>query len=179
MNPAASMPPKASVAKPEPSGARLLAAVGAADALRVVPLHHPVLDALGHDSRSAYGELFLLPLVGPTTLWAHRRLCLHLARRPDGFEVPLAVLAGELGVGTGRGRNSPVVKAIGRLVDWDLAEFTAGTLAVRPVIPPLTAGQVRRLPEHLRALHRRQAAIRPALAHGHRRVSGAGIEIVS
>lgn len=179
MNLVASTSSEAPVGEPEQTGARLLAAVSAADPLRVVPLRHPVLDVLGHNPRSAYGELFLLPLVGPTTLWAHRRLCLHLARRPEGFEVPLAILARELGLGAATGRNAPVVKAMGRLVDWDLAEFTDGTLTVRPVVPPLTAGQVRKLPEHLRALHRTQAVTRPSPDRGHGRERRTGIEIAS
>lgn len=42
--------------------------------LMVVPWHDPVVDTVGHDVRSLYVELFWLNVLGPSSLWALRRL---------------------------------------------------------------------------------------------------------
>lgn len=44
------------------------------DPLRLVPLNDPVIDTVGHQPRSTYAETYWLPVIGPSALWALRRL---------------------------------------------------------------------------------------------------------
>ena len=56
-----------------------------------------VIDAVGHDPRSTYVEMFWLSILGPSTTWLLRRLVTGLDRHPDGYELPLAQTASALG----------------------------------------------------------------------------------
>lgn len=42
--------------------------------IEVISVRHPILEAIGHHPTSDYAEQFWLPVVGPSALWAHRRL---------------------------------------------------------------------------------------------------------
>lgn len=120
----------------------------------IVPIWHPVIETLGHRPASEYGEQFWLPTLGPTSLWIYRRLATRFADSPGGFEQDLSALGREIGVGAGTGRNSPVVRAVSRLVDFHLAQIIDDRLGVSTHLPPLTRRQVARLPEHLATRHR-------------------------
>ena len=51
--------------------------------LIVIPWDDPVVDAVGHEVRSAYSEFFWLNVLGPTALWALRRLVHGFDRYPS------------------------------------------------------------------------------------------------
>ncbi len=115
-----------------------------------------VVDALGHDPRSAYVETFWLPILGPSTTWFLRKVATELERRPEGFDLALDQAALALGLGGRGGRNSPFVRTIARSCQFELAQRCGETgLAVRRKLPPLTRPQVQRLPEAIRAEHER------------------------
>jgi hypothetical protein len=120
----------------------------------VVHLQDPVIEALGFDTRSGYAEAYWLGILGPSALWAQRRLPDGLARHPDGLVVELRPLARELGLGEGIGRQAPVVRAVARLVAFRMAEVRGDALAVRRSVPPPAGGHIARLPHHLAARHR-------------------------
>jgi len=122
-------------------------------AIRVVPLRDP-LDVLGHDPRSWYAETFWLPTLGPTALLLMRHLADRFDRSPGGVTLPLADTAAALGLGARAGSDSPLVRTLKRLRQFDLAQDPDGeTLAVRRVLPPVHRRHVRRLPAHLQATH--------------------------
>ncbi|HET7487715.1 MAG TPA: hypothetical protein VFJ85_07275 [Acidimicrobiales bacterium] len=126
----------------------------AAQTLAIRPWPDPVIDSLGHDPRSHYVETFWLGILGPSTTWLLRRLVVGLEAEPSGFDLPLADTARCLGLGDKGGRNSPFVRALTRLVQFDLAQPHGDTvLAVRRKVPPLTRRQVQRLPGSLQARH--------------------------
>jgi hypothetical protein len=98
---------------------------------------------------SGYAETFWLPIIGPTALWCARRLATRLQTAQLG--VDLELLAVELGVGRGVGRNSPICRTLNRLVAFDMARFDPdrAVYAVRLHWPILSERHARRLPPHL------------------------------
>src|SRR3954463_16183489 len=74
--------------------------------LMVVPWLDPVVDSVGYDVRSQYVELFWLNVLGPTATWVVRRLVGGFDRSPLGYEIDLAEMAGELGLGFGVGTSN-------------------------------------------------------------------------
>ncbi len=141
--------------------------------LPVRPWPDGVIDALGHDPRSAYVERFWLGILGPSTTWLLRRLAAGLEASPSGFELPLAETARTLGLGDKGGRNSPFMRSLTRLVQFDLPQPQGDpVLAVRRKVPPLSRRQVVRLPDSLQAEHRAlvEANLRtPQVEHMRRR----------
>ena len=122
--------------------------------LTIRPWPDDVIDSLGHDPRSHYVETYWLGILGPSTTWLLRRLVFGLEASPSGFELPLADTARCLGLGDKGGRNSPFLRALTRLVQFDLAQPHGDTvLAVRRKVPPLNRRQVQRLPAVLQAEH--------------------------
>jgi hypothetical protein len=124
------------------------------DPLNVVRLEDPVVEAAGHDPRSAYVETYWTACLGPTSTLLLRRLAGWLEESPDGFPLPLAPLARELGLGEGTGRNSVVVRSLARIVEFNMAQVRGETLAVRRSLPPLARRHEHRIPGHLIARHR-------------------------
>jgi hypothetical protein len=122
--------------------------------LTVRPWPDPVIDAVGHDVRSAYVERFWLGLLGPSATWLLRRLAQGLEEEPDGFELDLALTATQLGLGARSGRHSPFFRSIERCCRFGATHLVADTtLRVRRKLPPLTRVQVARLPEPLQEAH--------------------------
>ena len=122
--------------------------------LPVRPWPDGVIDALGHDPRSAYVERFWLGVLGPSTTWLLRFLANRLDAEPEGFDLDLAATAQALGLGSKGGRHSPFMRALSRCCQFDVAEARAdGTLAVRRKLPPLNRRQIVRLPPELAAAH--------------------------
>ena len=122
--------------------------------LPVRPWPDGVIDALGHDPRSAYVERFWLGILGPSTTWLLRFMASRLDASPEGFDLDLAATAQALGLGARGGRHSPFMRALSRCCQFDVAEARAdGTLAVRRKLPPLSRRQILRLPPDLAAAH--------------------------
>jgi hypothetical protein len=124
------------------------------ETLTIRPWPDDVIDSLGHDPRSHYVETYWLGILGPSTTWLLRRLVFGLEANPAGFELNLADTARGLGLGDKGGRNSPFMRALTRLVQFDLAQPHGDpVLAVRRKVPPLNRRQVARLPAPLQAQH--------------------------
>ena len=160
--PAPLVPSMSAPDSPEPAGS-----------LAIRPWPDDVIDSLGHDPRSAYVETYWLGILGPSTTWLLRRLVAGLEATPAGFDLPLAETARCLGLGDKGGRNSPFMRALTRLVQFDLAQPHGDpVLAVRRKLPPLNRRQVLRLPAVLQAQHQalQEADLRvPALEAMRRR----------
>ena len=160
------------------------------DTLTVRPWHDPVIDVLGQHPCSSYVETFYLGILGPSTTWLLRHLVTTLeAAGDDGFTLELKETARRLGLGERGGRNSPLLRTMGRLLRFGLAQlecdgdveddeaFEEGdvivtALGVRMRVPPLTRPQVARLPELLQVAHARwhdQQLRTPALEQQRRR----------
>lgn len=123
------------------------------DPLHVVAFADPLVDQLGHDVRSDYVETYWLPVLGPSAVWAARRLADWLDPSPDGLEVPLESLGRSLGLGGGVANHSPVVRTLARLIDFDLAVTDGTSYAIRRDFPQLRHYQLRRLPDYLVRSH--------------------------
>jgi|GEM_PF-552189 len=114
----------------------------------------PVVDAVGHDLRSAYVERYWLPILGPSTILLLRRLADSLDAEPDGFRLDLTATAGSLGIGHRTGKQAPMLRAVDRCCVFGVArQLGTHHLAVRRRMAPLSTRQVQRLPEALRAEH--------------------------
>ena len=125
------------------------------DLIPVVAWHDPAV-AHGFEPAGRYVETYWLPLLGPSSTWALRRIAGWLADAPDsGLWLPVEPLARSLGLGAPRARNAPARRAIGRLVDFRLAyvDYDRDVLAVRTLIPALSERAVEHLPGHLRLQH--------------------------
>jgi hypothetical protein len=121
--------------------------------LQVQPWIDPVIDHLGHDPRSAYAEQYWLSILGPSASWLVRRLVNRLESHPDGFTVNPTEWALELGLGAKGGEHGPFWRAVNRACRFGAAHRFSDGLLVRRRLPPLTAGQINRLPDHLRQAH--------------------------
>jgi hypothetical protein len=120
----------------------------------VQPWPDQVIDSLGHDPHDSYCERFWLPVVGPSVYLLGRRFVDWLVASPDGLAVPLHPLSAAIGLGQGTGRNSPLVRSLGRMVGFGLARIDPGDrLAVRRRWPPLSAARAGRLPSWLAQDH--------------------------
>jgi len=124
------------------------------DALEIVAWPDEVIDLVGHDPHADYVERYWLGVLGPSTTWLLRHLAAELSRRPDGFSLDLEDCARRLGVGMRGGRQSPFVRALGRLVQFEMAQLQGpSTLAVRTKVPDLSRRHLLRLPESLQRQH--------------------------
>lgn len=134
----------------------LVAVDDAPQTLTVRPWPDSVLDQVGHDPRSPYVERFWLGVLGPSSVVFLRKLAAELEAHPAGFELPLAETARTLGLGMKGGRNSPFVRTINRCMQFRLVHLDGndGVLLARRKLPPLSRGQVTRLPEPLQLEHR-------------------------
>ncbi|HEX2382847.1 MAG TPA: hypothetical protein VHI95_09440 [Acidimicrobiales bacterium] len=121
----------------------------------VRPWPDSVIDEVGHDPRSAYVERFWLGVLGPSSVVLLRRLAAELETSPSGFTLPLEDTARTLGLGTRGGRNSPFLRTVTRCSQFRLVHFDerTATILARRKLPPLTRGQVGKLPEHLQCEH--------------------------
>ena len=131
--------------------------LGGQTSIQVIAVRHPILEALGHHPTSEYAEQFWLPVIGPSALWAQRRLNAGFVGGRDSYQLDLTDLGREIGLGAGTGRNSLVVRTVSRLVDFHLAEIVDGRLGVSTMLPPLSRRQATRLPEHLATRHQELA----------------------
>lgn len=113
----------------------------------------PPVEAIGHDVRSSYVELFWLGVLGPSSTFLMRRLAVGLAHSPEGFQLPIVDTAQSLGLGTPVGRQSPFIRAMHRCCQFRVARWEGDVLQVRRKLPPLRPGQLSRLPESLQAAH--------------------------
>ena len=124
-------------------------------ALAVTPWPDPVLDELGHDPRSQYVERFWLGILGPSSVLLLRRLAAELEASPAGFSLPVEDTARTMGLSVKSGRNSPFLRTLLRCDQFHLLslDLPGERLLVRRRLPPLTRGQVAKLPPPLQTEH--------------------------
>lgn len=130
------------------------------DSLPVRALRDPAIETHGHHPCSNYVEVFYLGLLGPAALVTARRISAWLELCPEGFTIPTSLLARQLGLGTGTGRNAPLTRTLARLAGYHLADVLDDVYALRLAFPTLTPRQVRRLPRHLAEAHDRLGSTR-------------------
>lgn len=148
-----------------PTAAHQTAALlGIDSTLIVMPWPEPEPEACGHDPRSRYAEMFVLPILGPTGTWLLRRLADGLDTFPEGYELDLVQTARALGLNYLPGKVGPFTRALERCVMFGYAAPVPYGLAVRRRVGTLAARQVERLPEHLRRLHDDEARRAPVRA---------------
>lgn len=126
----------------------------ASDRLGVTAWRDEVVEAHGHDPRSAYAELFWLPILGPSGLWVYRRLVTML-EATDPIRLDVDEFGLLFGLGHRAGRIAPVVHTIARLGGFGLARPATDGLAVRLRMGWLSRSQVARLPATLQAAEAR------------------------
>lgn len=123
------------------------------DQLTVIPWDDHVADQVGHDPRSRYVETYWLSVLGPSSTWLLRKFADELEASPSGFTMDVAETAKALGVG-GTGKNSPFIRTLGRLVQFEMARIESpNVLAVRRRIPSLSRRHVMRLTDTQQASH--------------------------
>lgn len=123
------------------------------DRLSVVAWTDAPTDHPAHDPRGRYVEKYWLGILGPSATWLLRHISDELEASPAGFVMDLEETARRIGVNS-RGKNSPFVRALGRLVQFEMAKFSPPhVLAVRPHVPSLSRRHIIRLSDHLRAQH--------------------------
>src|SRR5487761_2174057 len=116
----------------------------------------PVIDALGHDPRSAYVEQFWLPVLGPSTTLLLRLLTDRLERSPKGLRIEITEAARALGLGERQGRHGPFLRSVARAIDFDMVRYLGpGVIGVRRCLPALSQRHLARLPEALQRDHAR------------------------
>ena len=136
--------------------ATTLAWLAGRDLIPTVAWHDPQVTT-GFDPSDTYVETYWLPLLGPSSTWALRRIgCWLNDAAASGLWLPIEPLARSLGLGTADGRHARARRAISRLVDFGLAHVDTDrdVLAVRTLIPALTERALRGLPGHLVVQHR-------------------------
>lgn len=122
--------------------------------LHIVRWDDPVLDAVGHDPRSAYVERFWLALLGPSTTFLVRRITAELEQYPEGFDLPLEETAHAIGLGVRGGMSGPFFRALARTGQFHITKATGPSeLAARTRLQTLTHHQVGRLPPTLQEEH--------------------------
>jgi hypothetical protein len=125
------------------------------DVLTIRPWPDAVIDAVGHDPRSAYVERFWLGVLGPSAIWLLRRLAAGLESSPAGFDLPLGETARAIGIG-GNGQSSAFAKTLARICTFELGRIEPpSAVAVRRKLPPLARRHLARLPESVQDEHRR------------------------
>ena len=140
--------------------------------IRILPWNDAIVDANGFDPRSNYVETFWLSTLGPTVTWLIRFTAYLLDKHPQGMVIDPDDISLRIGIGTGTGRNSALMKAIRRCIRFELARLpqlipsqcndTASqhpsnhctlTLEVRRKLPALPTGYLNKLPGEVRLLH--------------------------
>lgn len=122
------------------------------DPLPVISMNEST-DSFGFDPRGAYVETYWLPVVGPSSILVLRRLTDWLEDRPSGLFVALEDLGQSLGLGSGTGRSSPIVRTLDRLVNFGLARIAWDAYALQGTVPPVPPRHQRRLPAYLAERH--------------------------
>lgn len=117
---------------------------------RMVETHAP------HSVTGDYVRRWWCSVVGPTAILALISLASSLARPGAVVCVPASDLGSLLGVGTGTAKNAVLMRAINRLVKFNLVtQDDDGVLNVPTHLRPLDCRYVDRLTDRLRYAHRR------------------------
>ena len=125
--------------------------------LKLIALVDPVVEVHGFAPESLYVEYCWLPILGPSSTLAYRRLGKVVAAQApkDVVRIDLVDLAVGLGLGEGIGRNSIMARSLHRLTRFGATAWYGDALAVRRALAPLTARQLTRLGFTARVMHER------------------------
>ena len=121
--------------------------------LWIEPWRDLITEENGHDPRSRYVEQYWLGVIGPTAAWFMRHVAHEFDSSPEGFELPVADIALQLGISPKAGPRGGLHRTLHRLVMFRLAAEGHASFAVRRLLPPLNHAQLRRLPQHLQRSH--------------------------
>ncbi len=113
------------------------------------PWSDPVIDQLGYDVRHLYVETYWLPIIGPSAVFAARRLADWLDSNPTGVRIELVEFGASLGVGAGTGRNTQINRTLCRLIDFGMARIAGDDLEGHTIWPPVPLRLQQRLPPSL------------------------------
>lgn len=129
--------------------------MNAGSAIRVVPLAGRVGLAHGHfGPDDAYVEAVWLPVLGPAGFVVWRRLARQATSVP-GVDTSLEQLAAATGLGSARGTQSGVARALRRLERFALLRRCGDDLlVVRCRLPFVSSRQLERLDPSIREAHR-------------------------
>ena len=107
------------------------------------------------DARSEYAEQFWLPVIGPSCLWALRRLADWLDACPEGFVLPVGDFGRALGLSGQVSISSPITRTFRRLAGFHLVTLAPDSeaLAVSGSLPLVPGSYLARLPQFLVELH--------------------------
>jgi hypothetical protein len=123
--------------------------------IRVIPLAGQAGLAHGRfGPDDAYVEAVWLPVLGPASFVVWRRLAVDATSTP-GFDTSLERLAAAAGLGSARGTQSGIARALRRLERFGLLRRGGdGLVVVRCRLPFASAHQLERLDPSIRAVHR-------------------------
>jgi len=113
----------------------------------------PIVERNGFPVNSMYTEAVLLPILGPATTLCLRRVGSWAAANPNGIELDARQLARDLGLGDSLSRHAAMSRTLGRLCQFDMAQWFGGQLAVRTAVAPLPERHLRRLSPELVRVH--------------------------
>lgn len=113
----------------------------------------PIVERTGFPVNSMYTEAVLLPILGPATTLCLRRVGSWAAANPNGIELDTRQLARDLGLGDSLSRHAAMSRTLGRLCQFDMAQWFTGQLAVRTAVAPLPERHLRRLSPELVRVH--------------------------
>jgi hypothetical protein len=127
--------------------------------LIVVPWPDPAGDSGGHKPGSPYIETVWLGILGPSTTLCWQRLSRLASTRP-GATVDTTDLAVSVGLGANLGRNAPISRTLGRMVNFGAALRSGDSLAVRRALPDIPERMVGRLSHSARLAHQHWSSLR-------------------
>jgi hypothetical protein len=129
--------------------------IAPAVALPVEPLAGRAGIAHGHHTpNDVYVDDVWLPVLGPASFIVWRHLALMVDSHGPARHTTLAALAGATGLGSPRGNQSGISRALRRLERFGLVQLSDGRLIVRTRLPYITGRQLARLDPAIQALHR-------------------------
>jgi hypothetical protein len=123
--------------------------------VRVIPLAGQAGLAHGRfGPEDAYVDAVWLPVLGPASFTVWRRLARDAATTP-GCDTSLERLAATVGLGSARGTQSGIARALRRLERFGLIRRSGDNLlVVRCRLPFASPHQLERLDPSIRAIHR-------------------------
>jgi hypothetical protein len=116
------------------------------------PWTDPDVDQHGELPDGTYSRLAWLPTIGPSSWLIWTTIAGQLRRDPK-VTWQCAALAGAHGLGQGTGRTSALARTLDRLARYRLLVPGEPTWLMRASAPPVSDGNLRRLPAFVQAVH--------------------------
>lgn len=105
---------------------------------------------------SEYAARVWLPVIGPASWTTWQVLVRNATIHPAGWTTSLEELSALVGLGSPRGNQSGIARALRRLDRFGVVRSAAADrLVVRRRLPYISAGQLERLPAVVQAAHQR------------------------